>query len=67
MCPQTQAVATAVIQAQTSDTKHLEDSPEPLGFKVSFTSRRIKQNALPQHLSEPSYTQHVIAKKDLPK
>lgn len=37
MCPQTQAVATAVIQAQTSDTEHLEGSDEAPGFEVSFS------------------------------
>lgn len=53
MRPQAQAVATAVIQPQTSDTKHLEDSPEALGFKGSFTSMTKKQDVLPHHFAEP--------------
>lgn len=53
MRPQAQVVATAVIQPQTSDTKHLEDSPGALGFKGSFTSMPKKQDALPHHFAEP--------------
>lgn len=63
MCPQTQTEATAVMQAHTSDTKHLEDPPKALGFKVSFTSTSIKQGVLPQHLIERFCPQLVMTKR----
>lgn len=60
MRPRAQTAVTAVTQAQTSETKHLEDSPEALGFKGSFKSWTKKQDALPQHLTAPFMSQQPV-------